>query len=65
MDKDKGMQQSNKPVLLHSEKHFRGYWVQLQSRIRRNDDADEVIEGYLENPLTKLHIENDYTYGYT
>ena len=53
-DKDKGMQQSNKTVLLHSEKHFRGYWVQLQSRIRRNDDADEVIEGYLENPLSKL-----------
>ena len=50
MDKE----QDNRKPLLHSEIHFRGYWVQLQSRIRRSDDADDYLEGYLENPLVAL-----------
>ena len=28
--------------------------MQLQSRIRKNDDADDYLEGYLENPLANL-----------
>ena len=44
----------SKKVLLFTEKYFQGYWVQLQSKIRRNDDADDVLEGYLENPLVTL-----------
>ena len=43
-----------KNILLHSEKYFQDYWVQLQSKVRRNDDADDVLEGYLENPLMSL-----------
>ena len=50
MDKER---EDRKP-LMHSEIHFRGYWVQLQSRIRKNDDADDYLEGYLINPLEKL-----------
>ena len=41
-------------VLQHSEKYFQGYWVQLQSRIRKEDDADELLEGTLSNPLEEL-----------
>ena len=50
MDKER---EDRKP-LMHSEIHFRGYWVQLQSRIRKNDDADDYLEGYLTNPLVEL-----------
>ena len=50
MDKDT----SSRKVLLHSEIHFQGYWVQLQSKIRRHDDADDLLEGYLANPLSNL-----------
>ena len=49
---DKGRE--DRKTLMHSEIHFRGYWVQLQSRIRKNDDADDFLEGYLTNPLVEL-----------
>ena len=45
--------------LRHSEEHFQGYWVQLQSLIRRNDEADELLDGLLENPL--LELEEAYS----
>ena len=51
---------TGKKILLHSEKHFQGYWVQLQSKIRRNDDADDLLEGYFENPLTALRRAWDH-----
>ena len=47
-------EREDRKQLVHSEIHFRGYWVQLQSRIRKNDDADDFLEGYLINPLVKL-----------
>ena len=50
MDKER----DERKTLMHSEIHFRGYWVQLQSRIRKNDDADDYLEGYLVNPLVQL-----------
>ena len=50
MEKEHG----DRKQLMHSEIHFRGYWVQLQSRIRKNDDADDYLEGYLVNPLAEL-----------
>ena len=50
MDKER----DDRKPLMHSEIHFRGYWVQLQSRIRKNDDADDYLEGYLVNPLVDL-----------
>ena len=43
-----------KKHLQYSDKYFQGYWVQLQAKIRRNDDADDILEGYLENPLLSL-----------
>ena len=40
--------------LRYSEEHFQGYWVQLQSKIRRHDAADDLLEGFLGNPLEDL-----------
>ena len=51
MDEDES---KSKKILLYSDKYFQGYWVQLQAKIRRNDDADDILEGYLENPLLSL-----------
>ena len=44
---------SNK-YLRHSDEHFQGYWVQLQSLLRQNEDADELLDGSLRNPLEDL-----------
>ena len=43
-----------KKYLEHSDDHFQGYWVQLQSLIRQNDAADEMLDGLLVNPLEIL-----------
>jgi hypothetical protein len=40
--------------LQYDEEHFEGFWVRLMALIRHNDDADELIDGYLELPLRKL-----------
>ena len=40
--------------LRYSEVHFQGYWVQLNTLIRRNEDADLLVDGMLENPLVEL-----------
>ena len=37
--------------LKHSDEHFQDYWIQLQSLIRKHEDADEYLDGLLENPL--------------
>ena len=34
-----------------SEKHFQGYWMQLNTLIRQNDNADQVLDGILQNPM--------------
>lgn len=60
-----------KKSLLHLEKHFQGYWVRLQAKIRRHDDTDDLLKGYLKNPLLKLreawdtHHENPRPTGDT
>ena len=40
--------------LRYSEEHFQGYWVQLNAIIRRNEDADMLVDGLLENPIEEL-----------
>ena len=40
--------------LRYSEVHFQGYWVQLNTLIRRHEDADLLVDGILENPLVEL-----------
>ena len=40
---DKPHIRSPDKFLRHSEEHFQGYWIQLQSLIRRDDDADELL----------------------
>ena len=37
-----------------SEKHFQGYWVQLNTLIRQNEHADEVLDGILTNPMLSI-----------
>ena len=33
--------------LRYDEDHFQGYWVQLTTLIRSNEDADELLDGLL------------------
>ena len=40
--------------LRYSESNFAGYWVQLHVVIRHNDNADQVLDGLLTNPLRQL-----------
>ena len=40
--------------LQHSTKHFEGYFVQLDTYIRRMDDAGDLLDGILINPLCNL-----------
>ena len=40
--------------LRYSEEHFQGYWVQLNAILRRNEDADMLIDGILENPIEEV-----------
>lgn len=40
--------------LRYSEDHFQGYWVQLTTLMRSNEDADEILDGLLINPLKAL-----------
>ena len=37
-----------------NEKHFQGYWVQLNTLIRRNEHADELLDGVLTNPMLDI-----------
>ena len=48
----KGLKAGNK--LLYSEDHFQGYWVQLQTLVRKDDRADELLDGVIENPLETI-----------
>lgn len=48
----KGLKAGNK--LLYSEDHFQGYWVQLQTLVRKDDRADELLDGIIENPLQTI-----------
>ena len=49
-----GKERDERKPLMHSEIHFRDYWMQLQSRIRKNDDPDDYLEGSLSNPIAEL-----------
>ena len=40
--------------LRFNEKHFQGYWVQLNTLIRRNDEADQILDGLLPHPMSTL-----------
>ena len=40
--------------LRYSEQNFAGYWVQLNSVIRHNDQADLILDGLLINPFFQL-----------
>ena len=40
--------------LRYSEVHFQGYWVQLNTLIRKNEEADLLVDGILENPLVAM-----------
>ena len=40
--------------LRFTEKFFPGYWVQLNTLIRRNEHADEVIDGILIHPMLEV-----------
>ena len=40
--------------LRYSEDHLQGYWVQLTTLIRSNEDADELLDGLLISPLLAL-----------
>ena len=40
--------------LRFTEKFFPGYWVQLNTLIRRNEHADEVIDGILTHPMLEV-----------
>ena len=40
--------------LQHSEKYFAGYRVQLDAYLRRNENAEELLDGLLFNPLLRL-----------
>ena len=40
--------------LKYSDDHFQGYWIQLNSLIRKNEDADDLLDGFLKNPLEDL-----------
>ena len=40
--------------LRYDEDHFQGYWVQLTTLIRINEDADELLDGLLLSPLLAL-----------
>ena len=37
--------------LRFNENHFQGYWVQLNTLIRRNDEADRILDGLRVHPL--------------
>ena len=40
--------------LRFNERHFQGYWVQLNTLIRRDDDADMLLDGILTNPMLTI-----------
>ena len=40
--------------LVYSEDHFAGYFIQLDTYIRSNSDAEELLTGLLVNPLLEL-----------
>ena len=40
--------------LYYSEDHFQGYWVQLQTLVRKDERAEELLDGTLENPLEAI-----------
>ena len=42
--------------LVYSEANFAGYWVQLNALIRHNDQADQILDGLLTNPLKQLQL---------
>ena len=44
--------------LRFTEKYFPGFWVQLNTLIRRNEHADEVIDGILTHPMLEVLDEH-------
>lgn len=40
--------------LKYSDDHFQGYWIQLNSLVRRREEADDLLDGFLQNPLEEL-----------
>ena len=40
--------------LRFNEKHFQGYWVQLNTLIRHNDEADQILDELLLHPMLSL-----------
>ena len=46
--------------LRFSEDHFQGYWIQLVSvsLIHRNDDADELFDEIIEDPIAELCVRS-------
>ena len=40
--------------LRYSEEHFQGYFVQLNTLLRKDGDTDELLDGFLVNPLLTL-----------
>ena len=40
--------------LRFNERHFQGYWEQLNTLIRRNEDADMLLDGILTNPMLTI-----------
>ena len=43
--------------LSHSEEHFAGYFLQLDTFIRRDPAAEDLLTGLLPNPLLQLYDE--------
>ena len=42
--------------LRFTEKHFQGFWVQLKTLIRRNEHADEIIDGIMLHPILEVLV---------
>jgi len=40
--------------LRFSEKHFQGYWLRLNTLIRSEEDADELLDGILTFPMSEI-----------
>ena len=40
--------------LKYSDDHFQGYWIQLCSLVRKQEEADDLLDGFLKNPLEDL-----------
>ena len=40
--------------LRFSEKYFAGFWVQVNTLIRRNEGADALLDGILPHPMLRI-----------